>query len=197
MDRKQAPNSSSGPSTTLVSLDVQEYDNDNDDALPGYSGPSSPAPSRPSLVFLPNLIPSMPPVDFRLFSVPGLTLSKDSSTVETDHPQFSTSKSALLNLIQTHAGLPPHPQIRITGARDTMHGVDFDIRVSFMSYLVRSPEARGARWNYVRLLSDGEVGYRGGSAVSAKPTVKRGLEEWVERYIAEDSKDKRCVITHF
>lgn len=192
MDRKPVPQSSSSSAQAppLVSYD-HAAEHENDDDLPGYSGPSSPAP-RPTTSSASNSIPGLPPIDFRLFAIPNLTLSKDSSTLETSHPQFSTSAPALLNLIQTHVGLPPHPQIRIVGTRE-MVGVDFDIRISLMSYLVRSPEARGGRWNYMRLIADGEMGWRGGSAVTAKPAVKRGLEEWVDRYVAEESKDKRYV----
>ncbi|KAF2421147.1 hypothetical protein EJ08DRAFT_690243 [Tothia fuscella] len=140
----------------------------------------------------PNTIPGLPPINFSLYAIPSVTLSKDSTTLETTHSRYSTSVPALLDLIQKHISLPPHPQIRIMGKREDRLGgaIDFDIKISMMGYLVKPTEGRGGRWNYMRLLNEGEVGWRGGREVSSSPSAKRGLEEWVERYVAEEGKDK-------
>lgn len=127
----------------------------------------------------------MPQVEFGLYRVASATVSKDLMTTTTNHPQYSAAAPTLLNLLQTQAKLPPHPQIRIAGNRE---GKDFDIKISMMRYITRPPDS-GA-WNYVKFIAPGEQGWRGGRYESRLPDEK-GLEQWVNRYVAEESKEKR------
>jgi len=57
---------------------------------------------------------------------------------------------------------------------------------------VRPPDTRGdGAWNFVKLIDNNEVGWRGGRVQAAEPVVKSGLEEWVARYVGEPNKEKR------
>ncbi|KAF2096721.1 hypothetical protein NA57DRAFT_58616 [Rhizodiscina lignyota] len=202
--------SSSAPSTVTPtatptaapSSPNQQYTDelhDDGDLPPSYSGPSLgpsssstsvPTTSSPSL----PTIPGMPPVDFGLYRIPSVTISSDNMTLTTNLAQYSYSAPSLLNLIQTQSKLPPHPQIRIIGKRDGR--TDFDIKISMMRYLARHPESRGGGgWNYVKMLGPKEKGWRGGKQESQMPSVNGGLEEWVNRYVAEESKEKSFTLT--
>jgi hypothetical protein len=115
-------------------------------------------------------------------------LSKDQTTVVTTSPKYNWSAPDLKRLLDRHVTLPPHPQIRIVGKHNS--SVDFDIKLSMLRYITRSA-ADGPSWNYVRIAGDSELAFRGGKVENTVPIVKGGLEEWVNRFVAEESKEKR------
>lgn len=49
------------------------------------------------------------------------------------------------------------------------------------------------RWNYVKLVADGESAYRGKSDAGISPAVKGGLDEWAKRFCKESSVTKSYV----
>lgn len=211
MDQKRKPvprldssNSEAGPSnaaapTTDATIAETISPEPGHDLPPSYTGPS--IPTSPSSSSVPTRTTTatadvsqhgMPPVDFKAYRMPGVTLAKDKMTYTTNLVHYSQSPQALADLIQRHAKLPPHPQIRITSAKQDGSTALFDIRISMMKYFVRPADARGsAGWQYVRTINEGELGWRGGKQASVVPNVNGGLDEWISRYIMEEIKDKR------
>jgi len=214
MDRKQpiqlppsrAPVSlASSPMSSVASLpSLGQHDDDDaiirnveQDLPPSYTGPlpsssTAPAPTLPLVTDV--SIASAIPVDFSLYRIPGAKLSKDHITITINDPKYSISPQSLLDLMLAQSKLPPHPQIRITGKRDGF-GTDFDIKISMLRYIVRPPDARGSStWNYIKLLNNGELGWRGGKEQTTLPSSKGGLKAWVARFVDDDNKpSKRCV----
>lgn len=190
------PSSASASASTQQqpAADLEVASEIHNDLPPSYTGPSqptSPGPSRTLTSTGAVLQPGMPPVDFKAYRMAGVSLSKDKMIYATNMPHYSQSPQALADLIQAHAKLPPHPQIRIT-AKSEGGGNHFDIRISMMRYIVRAPDARGsAGWQYVRTIGEGELGWRGGKQTGVQPVVKSGLDEWISRYVMEEIKDKR------
>ena len=182
-----APPSSSAPALIAVA--------NEDDLPPSYTGPSQSSISIPTTASPQTspTVPGMPPVDFSLYRIPGAVVSKDLMTCTTNIAQYSWSASALLDLLQTQSKLPPHPQIWIRGTREGFgNEFDFDIRISMLRYITREPDSRGGSgWNYVKLIEPSEMGWRGGKQESRAPHLRGGLKEWISRFVAEESKDKR------
>lgn len=183
-----------GPSTPSRHAPVAEaIDVSENDVPPSYTGPSIPASpgSSPASASVISRQASLP-VDFNAYRIAGLSLSKDKMTYTTSLAHYSQSPQALSDLIQKHAQLPPHPQIRIVAGQEGNGKPLFDIKISMMKYFVRQTDARGsAGWQYIRTLNDGELGWRGGKQTSVQPTVKGGLDEWISKYVLEEIKDKR------
>lgn len=61
-----------------------------------------------------------------------------------------------------------------------------------MSLFVGSNDA-SERWNYIKVVEDGELAYRGGFNESREPLVdpNGGVGEWIRRYCADSSAIKQ------
>ena len=169
------------------------------DLPPSYSGPlpsSSAAPPPAPPLVTDGSITSAIPVDFSLYRIRGAKLSKDRVTITVNEPKYSISPQSLLDLMLAQSKLPPHPQIRITGKRD-VYGLDFDIKISMLRYIVRQPDESSSSWNYVKLLSDGELGWRGGKEQTTLPSSKGGLKAWVARFVDDDTKPSKRLVCFY
>lgn len=82
--------------------------------------------------------------------------------------------------------------IRITGGnpRDAPH-VDFDVKINMMSLIV--PEEPINRMNYVKIIGDGEKGFRGDVKETTTPKVS-SIDEWAKRYCEDPSTIKEYVL---
>lgn len=175
--------------------DIAAIDNDND-LPPSYTGPSPSSSQSPTAAPSPSAGPAaaLIPIDFNLYRIPGAILSKDRTTITVNEPTYSSNAQALLDLVQTHSKLPPHPQIRIVGEDFSQ---SFDIRISMMRYIVRPPDSRGSsNWNYIKMISPGEVGWRGGREQSTFPAPNAGLKAWVSRYTGDNVKSKKTYVSN-
>lgn len=200
VDRTSADSSIASISTaahppSIIAQDADDIAAHHDDDLPPtYTGPSPSSSRTPTSAPSSSVGPAaaLVPIDFSLYPIPGAILSKDRTTITVNDPKYSFNTQALLDLIQTQSKLPPHPQIRIVGEDFSQR---FDIRISMLRYIVRPPDSRGSsNWNYVKLIGNGEVGWRGGREQSTFPAPNAGLKGWVSRYTGDDVKNKkRCV----
>lgn len=50
------------------------------------------------------------------------------------------------------------------------------------------------QWNYVKLVAEGELAYRGKNDAAISPVVKGGLDEWAKRFCKESSAMKSYVL---
>ncbi|EED21529.1 conserved hypothetical protein [Talaromyces stipitatus ATCC 10500] len=151
---------------------------------------TSPTPSSTSATF--------PLIDFSKYSIPDSSLSKDGSTISTYHPSFSTNPANLVKFIQEQAALPPLPYIHILGDDPTGLQRDFDIKINMLPMFMNQSFAGGGKqnqWNYVRLVADGELAYRGRSDAAISPAVKGGLDEWAKKFCKESSAVKSFTLT--
>jgi hypothetical protein len=131
--------------------------------------------------------PGLPHLNYAIYSPQGFTLSTDQTTITSYELRLSTYPTALTSLIQKLASVPPKPQVRIQGKS---HGdVDFDVRVNMMNLIVPEEERKG-RMNYVKVIGNGEMGFRGESRESTLPTRTGGLEEWARVYCEDPSSIK-------
>jgi hypothetical protein len=138
---------------------------------------------------------TFPLIDFSKYSIPDSSLSKDGSTISTYHPSFSSNPANLVRFIQEQAALPPLPYIHILG--DDNGGIqrDFDIKINMLPmFLNQIAGSNQNRWNYVKLVADGESAYRGRSDAGVSPAVKGGLDEWAKRFCKESSAMKSYVL---
>ena len=84
--------------------------------------------------------------------------------------------------------------------------MDFVVRVNVMGAIVRDappsgPLGGGGSWNYVKVLEEGEKGWRGGATETTSSNVgnmKGGreltLEDWVRKFCADGGSVKSYVI---
>lgn len=136
---------------------------------------------------------TFPLIDFSKYTIPDSSLSKDGSTISTYHPAFSTNPANLVRFIQEQAALPPLPYIHTLGDDNGLQR-DFDIKINMLPmFLNQTTGSNQHRWNYVKLVADGESAYRGRSTTSLSPTVKDGLDEWAKRFCKESSAVKSYV----
>lgn len=61
--------------------------------------------------------------------------------------------------------------------------IDFDIRLNLMTLLCGNEEEE--RWNYLKTIEDGEVGFRGGAKESTEPTGG-GVDRWIDLFCRDD-----------
>lgn len=84
--------------------------------------------------------------------------------------------------------MPPKPHVRIVGTGDT--GVVFNIKLNLMSLLIPADMGkRGEAMNYVKVIGDGEIGWRGGTKEAILPG-KESLEEWCRMFCEDASAIK-------
>ncbi|TAQ87307.1 hypothetical protein B7494_g4342 [Chlorociboria aeruginascens] len=150
---------------------------------PPYSGPltpSAPAPAPRSQA----LFPGLPKLDYALYSPPHFSLSSDHTLLKTYNPRLSTYPVALLSTIKALATVPPKPQIRIRG-RSSDCSVDFDIKLNMINLIL----AEDRKWNYVKVIGDGEMGFRGDLKESTVPRLE-SLEQWARMYCEDGAPIK-------
>lgn len=163
---------------------------------PPYSSPvvlPTTVHDQPRSSRYPRSIPSLPNLDYSKYLIPDCTVSKDGTTIATYHPSFSTDPRALTRFIQEQASLPPLPYIHIVGgSREAvmMQQPDFNIKLNMLRYFVPT-QSNG--WNYLRLVGDNEIAFRGKHTQTTTPVVKGGIEDWARRFCNESSSQKRFV----
>ena len=164
---------------------------------PPYSGPATALPTSPQNVQAVQVAtnsfpryPGLPRIDYRLYSPPLCTLSKDKKTLQSRAEHLSTNAEALVTLIRSQATIPPKPQIQILGSHDSDGKViDFALSLNLMNLLI--PEDEKQRLDYIRCVGENELAFRGGTKVDVLPEVgDAGLEEWCRRYVQDKSSIK-------
>jgi hypothetical protein len=139
--------------------------------------------------------PGLPRLNYSHYSPQGFSLSTDKSTLTSYEPRLSTYPTALISIIQSLAALPPKPIVQIMG-KSSDGQVDFDIKINMMNLIVPEEERKG-RMNYVKIIGNGELGYRGEGKESTVPTRIGGLEEWARVYCEDQSSIKQYVRSLF
>ena len=153
------------------------------DEPPAYTVGPAVAPSpHPQLT-----IPGFPNVDYSKYLQVDSELSKCETTVTFTSSHLVSRPDVLANTIRQQATLPPKPTVRIKGSHDKYGDtkVDFDIRLNLMPFVYR--EGSDA-WNYMKTISDSEIGFRGGTTVSDTPVVPDGnLTAWAQKFCSDAS----------
>ena len=165
----------------------------NNNLLPGDSS------------FIPSRSQFLARLNYTKYSVPESTLSKDGTTITTYHPAFTSSPEALVRFVREQAALPPLPYIHIVGGQqESCTRPEFDVKLNMLPYFMSStttPQQRSQSqsennvdknsycngWNYLKLVADDEMAFRGKDRESLYPTVQGGLEEWARRFCSETS----------
>jgi hypothetical protein len=156
---------------------------------PPYSGPSGLPAQQQTLSTV--TVPRLPKLNYSLYCPPHFKPSAG-GTITTNKPEPNVYPVVLNSLIQTQATVPPKPQIHVRGV--TRGGkVDFDIKLNMMWLLVseNSGVGRSEGWNYLKVVDDGEVAWRGELKESTEPKISDGIEEWVKRYCQDSSAIKQ------
>ncbi|KAJ9307062.1 hypothetical protein DTO027B5_107 [Paecilomyces variotii] len=158
---------------------------------PPYSSPvaARPSPSgnqQRSIRCLSN-IPSLPNLDYSKYQIPECTVSKD-GTITTNYRPLCSDATALAQFIREQAALPPLPYIRIVGLPPGASQPDFDVRINMLRYFLPTRSSTG--WNYLKLVEDGQLAFRGKNTQTTTPNTKNGIEDWAKRFCAEKSSLK-------
>lgn len=158
---------------------------------PPYSSPvaARPSPSgnqQRSIRCLSN-IPSLPNLDYSKYQIPECTVSKD-GTITTNYRPLCSDATALAQFIREQAALPPLPYIRIVGLPPGASQPDFDVRINMLRYFLPTSSSTG--WNYLKLVEDGQLAFRGKNTQTTTPNTKNGIEDWAKRFCAEKSSLK-------
>jgi hypothetical protein len=156
---------------------------------PPYSGPSSLASRQPPPLVV---VPGLPKLNYSLYHPPNFKLSADETTITTNRPEPNTYSVVLNSLIQSQATIPPKPQIHVRGITG-VGSIDFDIKLNMMWLLVGENNGigRSEGWNYLKIVDDGEIAWRGKSEESTEPRVSGGVEEWARKYCQDKSTIKQ------
>ena len=155
------------------------------DEPPAYTaGPSMTTQLPPQ-----SSLPSFPNLDYSQYLPTGATLSDDRSTVAISHSILSSKPETLTAFIRKQAALPPKPLLYIKGTLPDLS--NFHLKLNLLPLVYRSPPKNP--WNYVKIINDGELGFRGGSSESTKPNVKGDDEllAWAKKYCHDPSSLKR------
>ena len=80
--------------------------------------------------------------------------------------------------------------MRITGKTADTQAADFDVKINMMNLILPEDE-RSGRMNYVKIIGNGELGYRGEMKESAIPARSGGLDEWARTYCEDQSSIKQ------
>jgi hypothetical protein len=67
---------------------------------------------------------------------------------------------------------------------------DFHIKLNMMPLIVGDKDPQ-KRWNYLKVVDDGEMAWRGDIKMTTKPNLNGGIDEWVRRYCADNSAIKQ------
>jgi hypothetical protein len=193
----EASNSSSNRPTSAPNLI------DGDVTISHEPPPYSSSSSTILNVHLPTPVvsPSLPQIDYSKYLIPKATVSKDGSTISTYHPGFISSPQELTKFIQQQATLPPLPYIHIVGrwAEVPSAAPDFDLKINMLPFFIAPNSQRavdmnegggGGSWNYVKLVAENDMAFRGKNNQSLIPNVKGGLYEWASRFCKEPSNQK-------
>ncbi|KAF7856010.1 hypothetical protein EAF04_009966 [Stromatinia cepivora] len=182
--------SSSRPPNPLDISSDPDFPNNNDISTPpAYSAahhPTSPPPrSNPQI---PS--PGLPNLNYSLYLPPSFTLSADKTKITSNSAHLSNPKT-LLSLLHSLCTIPPKPILRIVGQRVGSPTTDFDIRINLMGLFIGRGERR---MNYMKIISPGERGWRGGVKEEMEPDFG-GLEEWVRAFCEDGAAVKEFILT--
>ena len=162
------------------------------DEPPAYTADVVPSlPTRQPI--RPPTITGFPNIDYSRYFLAHAELSKDRVTLTTTAPALSSKPDVLLALLRAQAALPPIPLVCIRGTSSPPYAqqvVDFDLKLNLLPLIWRG-EGAGA-WNYLRLIADGERGFRGGETENVAPNL-RDLPAWVRKFCHDQSVQKRSV----
>jgi hypothetical protein len=174
--------SDAGPSHSVPDGD----DHTHTSTPPPYSGPSSHSiPQVPK----PISYPALPRLNYALYSPPNYKLSSDQITITTYKPEPNVYPAVLMSIIQTQAVLPPKAQIHVKGMGSGATP-DFHIKLNMMPLFIGDKDPQ-KRWNYLKVVDDGEMAWRGDTKMTTEPNLNGGIDEWVRRYCADTSAIKQ------
>lgn len=173
--------------SSIPSLPVIPTPTEDESAgLPPYSGPST-APQASQALSASARYSGLPKLNYKSYSPPQFTLSKNCQTLSSSAEHLSTNANALVALIRELSAVPPKPQLRVRGTRQGH--VDFDLQLNLMPLLVPDDEKR--RMDYIRCVAEGEMAFRGGLQPGVSPNVGgSGLEEWCRRFVQDQAAVK-------
>ncbi|CAG9983903.1 unnamed protein product [Clonostachys byssicola] len=159
--------------------------------------PAGPASTSSSPAQTPTPTPrqtneGLPNLNYSLYSPPSFQLSADRTTLTSQNASLSQDASALEAFLRSQATVPPKPQIHIKGSVN--NNVQFDLHINLMGLLI--PESPESKKDYLRLVSDGELAYRGGIQPELTPaTGPGGLAKWCKRFVEDPAPEKTFVMT--
>lgn len=159
--------------------------------------PAGPASTSSSPAQTPTPTPrqtseGLPNLNYSLYSPPSFQLSADRTTLTSQNASLSQDASALEAFLRSQATVPPKPQIHIKGS--VSNNVQFDLHINLMGLLI--PESPERKKDYLRLVSDGELAYRGGVQPELTPaTGAGGLAKWCKRFVEDPAPEKTFVMT--
>lgn len=162
-----------------------------------HTDTSTPPPySTPSTHSIPQLLkhtsyPALPRLNYALYSPPNYKLSSDQTTITTYKPEPNVYPAVLMSVIQAQATLPPKVQIHVKGMVCPGANPDFHIKLNMMPLIIGDKEDPKKRWNYLKVVDDGEMAWRGEIKMTAEPHLNGGIDEWVRRYCADTSAIKQ------
>jgi hypothetical protein len=93
-----------------------------------------------------------------------------------------------MSIIQSQSTLPPKAQIHVRGVGSSATQ-DFHIRLNMMPFLIGDKDP-AQRWNYIKVVDDGEMAWRGETKMTTEPKLEGGIDEWVRRYCSDSSAIK-------
>jgi hypothetical protein len=174
------------PSDAEPSQSVPDGDDHNQSSTPPpYSGPST--HSIPQLS-KPISYPGLPRLNYALYSPPNYKISLDQTTITTYKPEPNVYPAVLMSIIQAQAALPPKVQIHVKGMR-LGAPPDFHIKLNVMPLIIGDKDSQ-KRWNYLKVVDDDEMAWRGETKMTTQPNLNGGIDEWVRRYCADKSAIK-------
>lgn len=150
---------------------------------PNYFANSSSLPKTSDL----QPIADFPRIDFSSYRLPRGTISNDKTTCTTTELMLTHDASALLQLLQRQAALPPKPLVRIRGShadRVNTWGhtkIDFDLTLDVMPLIMPSVSMHS--------------GYISVKPISGDERDSDPLESWVRRFCNDTTECKRYVCT--
>jgi hypothetical protein len=94
-----------------------------------------------------------------------------------------------MSIIQAQSALPPKVQIYVRGMGSGATP-DFHIKLNMMPFIIGDKDPQ-KRWNYLKVVDDGEMAWRGETKMTGEPKLNGGIDEWVRRYCADTSAIKQ------
>jgi hypothetical protein len=153
---------------------------------PPYSGPSSHSIAQ---AVKPVSYPALPKLNYALYSPPNYKLSSDRTTLTTYKPEPNVYPAVLMSIIQAQAALPPMVYIHVKGIGSGATP-DFHLKLNMMPLFIGAKEPQ-QRWNYLKVVDNGEMAWRGETKKTTEPHLSGGIDEWVKRYCSDNSAIKQ------
>jgi hypothetical protein len=134
--------------------------------------------------------PGLPRLNYALYSPPNYKLSSDQISITTYKPEPNVYPAVLMSIIQAQAALPPKVQVHAKGMPYPGAEPDFHIKLNIMPLIIGDKDPP-KRWNYLKVVDDGEMAWRGETKMTTEPNLNGGIDEWVRRYCADTSAIKQ------